>query len=71
MNHSGTVAQVVSCHCYPVVFHPFVEQLTVCMSVCNRFTIQIYGFTHSVRTFLACAAHGASASAMEDLEDRR
>ena len=27
--HSGDDAQVVSCHRYLVVFHPFVEQLTV------------------------------------------
>ena len=29
VNRSGGDAQVVSCHCYLVVFHPFVEQLTV------------------------------------------
>ena len=29
VNRSGADAQVVSCHCYPVVFHHFVEQLTV------------------------------------------
>ena len=29
VNHSGGDAQVVSCHRYLVVFHPFVEQLTV------------------------------------------
>ena len=27
LNHSGADAQVVSCHRYLVVFHPFVEQL--------------------------------------------
>ena len=37
------------------------------MSVCNRFTIEIYGFAHSLRTFPACAAHGAIAT--EDSED--
>ena len=29
------------------------------MSVRNGFMIEIYGFMHSLRTFLACAAHGA------------
>ena len=29
VNRSGTDAQVVSCYRYLVVFHPFVEQLTV------------------------------------------
>ena len=29
VNCSGGDAQVVSCHCYLVVFHPFVEQVTV------------------------------------------
>ena len=29
VNHSGGDAQVVSCHRYLVVFHPFVEQLHV------------------------------------------
>ena len=29
VNHSGGDVQVVSCHRYLVVFHPFVEQLTI------------------------------------------
>ena len=29
VNRSSGDAQVVSCHCYLVVFQPFVEQLTV------------------------------------------
>ena len=29
------------------------------MSVCYGFTIEIYGFMHSLRTFLACATHDA------------
>ena len=29
VNRSGGDEQVVSCHCYLVVLHPFVEQLTV------------------------------------------
>ena len=33
----------------------------VCMSVCNKFTIEIYGFTHSLCTFLACDVHDAIA----------
>ena len=33
--------------------------LYVCMSVCNELTIEMYGFTHSLRTFLACATHDA------------
>ena len=41
----------------------------VCKSVRNGFTIEIYGF--GLRTLLARAAHGASASAMDDSEDRR
>ena len=39
------------------------------MSVFNGFTIEIYGFMHSLRTFLARATHGAITT--EDLEDRR
>ena len=31
----------------------------ICMSVRNGFTIEIYGFTHSLRTSLARAAHDA------------
>ena len=31
------------------------------MSVHNGFTIEIMGFTHSLRTFLACGAHVAMA----------
>ena len=33
----------------------------VCLSVHNGFTIEIYGFMHSLRTFLSRAAHGAIA----------
>ena len=42
----------------------------VCMSVHNGFT---YGFTHSLCTSLACAAHDAIAMEAEvkDLEDSR
>ena len=29
VNCSGADGQVVSCHCYLVIFHSFVEQLTV------------------------------------------
>ena len=29
------------------------------MSVSNEFTIEAYGFTHSLRTFLTCATHDA------------
>ena len=29
VNRSGCDAQVIPCHLYLVVFHPFVEQLTV------------------------------------------
>ena len=39
------------------------------MSVHNRFTIEMYGFMHSLHTFLARGAHGAIA--MEASEDRR
>ena len=45
------------------------------MSVRYGFTIEIYRFTHSLRTFLARAAHDAIAMELEieveDLEDRR
>ena len=38
----------------------------VCMYVClNVFTIEIYGFTHSLHTFLACDAHDAIAIEIE------
>ena len=28
---------------------------SACMSVHNRFTVEVYGFTHNLHTFLACA----------------
>ena len=44
------------------------------MSVCYGFMIEIYRFTHSLRTFLACAIHDAITHdghiEVEDLEDR-
>ena len=45
----------------------------VCMSVRYGFTIEIYGFAHSLRTSLACAAHDAITmeAKVKDLEDRR
>ena len=43
----------------------------VCLSVHNKFTIEIYGFSCSLLTFLARATHGANASAMEDSEYKR
>ena len=45
----------------------------VCMSVRYRFTVEIYGFRHSLRTCLAHAAHDAIAIEIEfeDSEDRR
>ena len=39
------------------------------MYVRDRFMIEIYGFTHSLRTSSACAAHDAIV--VEDSEDRR
>ena len=39
------------------------------MSVHNGLMIEIYRFTHSLHTFLACVTHGAIA--MEDSEVRR
>ena len=36
------------------------------MSVCNRFTIEIHGFVHSLRTSLAHAAHSAIDIVTED-----
>ena len=45
--------------------------MSVCLSVHNKFTIEIYGFSCSLLTFLARAAHGANASAMEDSEYKR
>ena len=41
------------------------------MYVCNGFTIEIYGFTHSLHTFLAHAAHNAIAMEVEDWENGR
>ena len=43
------------------------------MSVCYGFTVEIYGFRHSLRTCLACAAHDAIAMEIKvkDSEDRR
>ena len=41
------------------------------MSVCDRFTIEIYGFMHSLSTFLACAAYNTIMMKVEDREDRR
>ena len=45
----------------------------VCLSVHNRFMIEIYRFTHSLRTSLALAAHDAIVMEIEveDSEDRR
>ena len=43
----------------------------VCTYGCNGFMIEIYGFTHSLRTFLARAAHDAIVMEVEDSEDRR
>ena len=45
----------------------------VCMSVCYEFMIEIYEFTYSLRTSLACAAHDAIVMEIEveDSEDRR
>ena len=40
----------------------------VCMSVRYRFTIEIYGFTHSLRTFLPRAAHDTITRAMEGVQ---
>ena len=37
------------------------EVVLVCMYVRKGFTIEIYEFTHSLRTFLTHAAHGAIA----------
>ena len=47
----------------------------VCLSVMGLITIEIYEFTHSLRTSLAHAAHNAIAMELEieveDSEDRR
>ena len=45
----------------------------VCLSVHDRFTIEIYRFMHSVRTSLALATHDAIMMEIEveDSEDRR
>ena len=39
--------------------------MSVCMSVCYGFTIEICGFAHSLRTFLARATCDAIARAMQ------
>ena len=43
----------------------------VCMSVRNGFTIEIYGFAHSLRTSLARAAHDAIDIAMRSRDNAR
>ena len=49
------------------------SEVFVCMSVRYRFTVEIYGFRHSLRTCLACAAHDTIVMEIEveDSEDRR
>ena len=42
VNCSGADAQVISCHCYPVVFDPFVEQLTVFRGLALQPAIMFY-----------------------------
>ena len=42
VNRSGADAQVVPCHCYLVVFHPFVQQLTESLD----------SFWHGVQIFI-------------------
>ena len=42
-----------------------------CRSVCNEFTIEIYGFMHSLRAFLSHATRGAINIMMKDSEDRK
>ena len=42
-----------------------------CMSVHNRFTIEICGFMHSLRTFVAHATHDAIRMEVENSEDRK
>ena len=41
------------------------------MSVCNGPTIEIYGFMHSLHTFLACSAQGAIAILISRNRTRR
>ena len=43
------------------------------MYVCNRFTIEVYGITHGLRTSLARATHDAIVMEVEieNSEDRR
>ena len=41
------------------------------MSVHYGFTIEEYGFAHSLSTFLACAAHDAITMEVKDWEERR
>jgi len=43
----------------------------VCMSVRNGFTIEIYGFTHSLHTFSVSATHDDIAMEVEDSDVRR
>ena len=44
--------------------------MSVCPYVCNGFMIEIYRFTHSLRTSLAHAAHDAITMEIE-VEDQR
>ena len=45
VNHLVTDAQVVSCHRYPVVFHPFVEQLATHIFYIINYSVQLHNLT--------------------------
>ena len=47
----------------------YTEVVFVCIIVGNGLMIEIYGFVHSLRPFLAYAVHGAILT--ENSEDRR
>ena len=47
------------------------DVVLVCMSVHYGFTIEEYGFVHSLSTFLARAAHDAIMMEVKDWEERR
>ena len=41
----------------------------LCMAVRNRFTIEMYGFTHSLHILLACATNCAIVTETSRIED--
>ena len=49
VNCSGADEQVFSCHCYLVVFHPFVEQLASRLLDVRNYSAQTQRLKHNLR----------------------